>query len=326
MDHQKVEQTLKKIFDRYGRDIVKDHSRFRSAVMDLLDPVNCKDERIVLKHAMDCDAFWILLENASITGVMAWEAARRLQSEAHMTQEDAGFVVSCVAGARCGNPNILRNDGLGQPAGEPKREMISTLLPAEKKEEKTNSPLPPPAQKEANPPGRPPAETNQNKDGNILELPCKVYGKRMVGCKTFCPAKITLHRDKIVISPDGEKPTELLYYGKTELPYRDVKKMDDGSSTWVEWWIMMAMVLVDLCAGAFCFIEGESVVFGVFAVLIGMVGLLYFGYAGLMIRRTLFLSKKYSWWCVARCVVRFPTKMQKIQAAVMIQKGIDGKL
>ena len=53
MDHQKVEQTLKKIFDRYGRDIVKDHSRFRSAVMDLLDPVNCKDERIVLKHAMD---------------------------------------------------------------------------------------------------------------------------------------------------------------------------------------------------------------------------------------------------------------------------------
>ena len=326
MDHQKVERALKEIFDRYGRDIVKDHSRFRSGVMDLLDPVNCKDERIVLKHAMDCDAFWILLETASIKGDMAGETARRLQSETHMAQEAAGFIVSCVVGAHGGNPDILRNGGRRQSAGEPKRKTVPTLLPAEKKAEKTNSPLPPPAQKEKNPPGRPPAETNQNKVGNILELPCKVYGKRMVGCKTFCPAKITLHRDKIVVSPDGEKPTELLYYGKTELPYRDVKKMDDGSSTWVAWWIMMAMVLVDLCAGAFCFIEGESVVFGVFAVLIGMVGLLYFGYAGLMIRRTLFLSKKYSWWCVARCVVRFPTKMQKIQAAVMIQKGIDGKL
>ena len=109
MDHQKVEQTLKKIFDRYGRDIVKDHSRFRSAVMDLLDPVNCKDERIVLKHAMDCDIFWALLETVPLTENVAEKMVQQMQSDAHMTQEDSQFVVRCIMALRDGDEEIRQD-------------------------------------------------------------------------------------------------------------------------------------------------------------------------------------------------------------------------
>lgn len=104
MNNQKVEQALKEIFSRYGIEIVRDRNRFRSAVMDLLDPVSDKDEMTVLKYAMDTDALWIFLASGSVTGEASQRTVEQLIKEGHMREGDAAFVVQCVAAARSQSP------------------------------------------------------------------------------------------------------------------------------------------------------------------------------------------------------------------------------
>lgn len=100
MNSQKVEQTLKKILEEKGEAILQNRSAFRSAVADLLDDIHYPDERLVLKHAMDANSFWTLLDSGSLTADGAKKTAEQLAKESHMQDKDAEFVMQCVAAVR----------------------------------------------------------------------------------------------------------------------------------------------------------------------------------------------------------------------------------
>jgi len=101
MNNQKVEQVLKEIFDHYGTDIVRSNSKFKSAVFDLLNDWEYKEERIVLGYAIDSGILWTLVSADSAMGEVAGKVTNQLREKAHMTEEDAKFVVGCFL-AVCG--------------------------------------------------------------------------------------------------------------------------------------------------------------------------------------------------------------------------------
>lgn len=120
MNSQRMEQSLKQILDECGRKIIYNRNGFQSAVFDLLDKTNYPEERLILKHAMDSDAFWMLLELTQITAESAQKAIGQIQSESHMTKEDAEIVVRCVIATYGGNPDIVAENTKPQQAVERK--------------------------------------------------------------------------------------------------------------------------------------------------------------------------------------------------------------
>ncbi len=56
MDQQKVVQVLKQIFEQRGVEIVGQQNQFRAAVFDLLDSVKHRDERLILRNAIESGA------------------------------------------------------------------------------------------------------------------------------------------------------------------------------------------------------------------------------------------------------------------------------
>ena len=111
MDHQKVVQVLKDIFERCGTDIVRERRKFEGAINDLLDQQVYRQEYIVLKHAMDSSALWQLTSSAALTGSFTIDAVSKaviqMQTEGRLTAEDAEFVVECVVDACGGDREIL---------------------------------------------------------------------------------------------------------------------------------------------------------------------------------------------------------------------------
>lgn len=98
MDSSKTTAALKVIFDRNGPEILKNRSRFEAYLEDLIPSL--REERLVLRHALDSSALWPLMNAQKITGEMIERAVKQLQQESHMREEDARFVVDCTAVAR----------------------------------------------------------------------------------------------------------------------------------------------------------------------------------------------------------------------------------
>ena len=99
MDSQKVIQVLKQIFDMYGGEIARKQSSFKAAVFDLLPGQEYKDERIVLRNAIEADALVPFVTASPITADTVAMAKERLRKTAHMTDEDTEFVIRCFVAA-----------------------------------------------------------------------------------------------------------------------------------------------------------------------------------------------------------------------------------
>jgi len=102
MDDRKVVQVLKEIFDHCGVEIVGKEGKFRSAVLDLLNEWEDKEERIVLRNAIESGALLPFASDKPITADTAEKVAGQLMKAGHMTEEDAEFVVRCFVAARGG--------------------------------------------------------------------------------------------------------------------------------------------------------------------------------------------------------------------------------
>ncbi|MDE5696709.1 MAG: hypothetical protein K2I96_04735 [Lachnospiraceae bacterium] len=99
MDSQKVTQVLMQIFDIYGIEIVKRQNNFKAAVLDLLPEQEYKDERIVIRNAIEADAFLPLVTASPVTADTVAMAEQRLRKTAHMADEAAGFAIRCFVAA-----------------------------------------------------------------------------------------------------------------------------------------------------------------------------------------------------------------------------------
>lgn len=179
MNSQKVEQTIKRILEDKGEAILQNRSAFRSATVDLLDDIHYPEERLVLKHAMDANAFWTLLGSDSFTTDGAKKAAEQLAKESHMRDKDAEFVVQCVAAAR----------GVNLEAPKPE----SSEPPKPEEPEPPKPELPASADFEA-------------------DCSLKTNGKKQSG-------KVYLYQNKLTFIPDSRngKTTEILYNDIKEL-------------------------------------------------------------------------------------------------------------
>ncbi len=107
VDKDKVEQVLREIFDRYGKDIVRDRYRFESAVQDLLSRQAYAGEWMIFQHVFHSTALWPLVGESPIQKGTAEKAVRQLEQESRMREEDAKFIVRSVIAACGQNPNIL---------------------------------------------------------------------------------------------------------------------------------------------------------------------------------------------------------------------------
>lgn len=136
MNHQKVVQILKQIFDKYGIDIVCKPNNFRSAIFDLLDEWNYKDERLVLRNAIESNALLSLVTANPITNDITATAMEQLKKAGHMTEEDAEFIARCFIAARGGDSNIVTENIKKQQAeAEQKRQEEQRRQEVEQRQE-----------------------------------------------------------------------------------------------------------------------------------------------------------------------------------------------
>lgn len=136
MNHQKVVQILKQIFDKYGIDIVCKPNNFRSAIFDLLDEWNYKEERLVLRNAIESNALLSLVTANPITNDITATAMEQLKKAGHMTEEDAEFIARCFIAARGGDPNIVTENIKKQQAeAEQKRQEEQRRQEVEQRQE-----------------------------------------------------------------------------------------------------------------------------------------------------------------------------------------------
>ena len=107
MDSKKTEQVLKVILERYGAEIrsAQTCAKARAAVSDLLPEQNNPDEHLVLRNAMESDAFWIFFAGTSLTPDSARRTVAALKKERHMTDEDAKFIACCILAVHGENPD-----------------------------------------------------------------------------------------------------------------------------------------------------------------------------------------------------------------------------
>lgn len=107
MDEKKTTQVLKEIFDLCGIEVLKDRKKFQSCLEDLLNSPDYNAERLVLGYALNSSALWPFTKTSALSPEQAGRAVEQLQTESRMTEEDAVFVVRCVAAARGGNPDMV---------------------------------------------------------------------------------------------------------------------------------------------------------------------------------------------------------------------------
>lgn len=256
MNSQKTGQALKEILDmcRAG-NMQKERSAFRAALFDLLGGSRFTDERLVLKHAMDTDAFWTLLKTVQLTPDSAKKAADRIAKESHMAKEDAEFVVRCIAVAQGIDQNILslvKSDGTGsaqrtdsaQRTGAAKSggRDAQTRQEASVHRDAGTQPRDDPKLETAAPPGK-----QQDTDSLLLSAECRIN----------CPwarikkssGKVYFYKGYLRFEPDTGD-----VYGvrneATEISYSDIKKFNDMKAFFVVFYIIgFADMLIGICAG-----------------------------------------------------------------------------
>ncbi len=107
MDQQKVVQVLKQIFEQRGVEIVGQQNQFRAAVFDLLDSVKHRDERLILRNAIESGALMFLVTARPITGDTARNVMEQMTRTGHMKEEDAEFVTRCFIIACGEDPAVV---------------------------------------------------------------------------------------------------------------------------------------------------------------------------------------------------------------------------
>ena len=112
MDHQRVSQALRELFERYGAGLVhaENRKKVKAAVCDLLPKSYYPEEYMVLGNAMEADVFWILCTSSAITRASADQAVKQLKKERHMTEEDTVFLLSCIAAAHGGEWDLRQGN------------------------------------------------------------------------------------------------------------------------------------------------------------------------------------------------------------------------
>lgn len=118
MDEQKVVHVLRQIFDQRGIEIVGQQGQFRAAVYDLLDSLNYKDERLIIRNAIESNALTYLTMAKPVTNEVAQKAVEQMRKSGHMTEEDAEFVVKCFITASGGDPGVMVPGGKPQIRAE----------------------------------------------------------------------------------------------------------------------------------------------------------------------------------------------------------------
>lgn len=137
MDEKKTTQVLKEIFDLCGIEVLKDRKKFQSCLEDLLNSPDYNAERLVLGYALNSSALWPFTKTSALSPEQAGRAVEQLQTENRMTEEDAVFVVRCVAAARGGNPDMVsRREPEPKQKTKPTPKPTPTLAPTPESEPK----------------------------------------------------------------------------------------------------------------------------------------------------------------------------------------------
>jgi len=231
MDKEKVVQTLKEIFGLCGMEILKDRHKFEAYVEDLLSGPAYSAERLVLRHAMDSSALWPFIKARSITEEMARQAVEKLQQESRMTQEDARFVVQCVAEARgeALKDTAFRSSEQARTEGQKKTETGTARQ--EEKEQKSEE-------------GKS-QESEKTKPVNAVSISCKSRKSSQ-----FLASRGELHlRPNMLEFITGN--------GKNwEFPFEEIKKISTG--TFAKWFLIFEFIAVLVFLPLFLISSGED--------------------------------------------------------------------
>lgn len=257
MDSQKVEQVLKQIFEMYGVEIVRKQSSFRAAVFDLLDEQNYRDERIVLRNAIEADAILPLVTVSPVTEDVAARAEEKLRKSAHMTPEDAEFVIRCVVSARGQNPDLVVGKKIHEEKVQQFHQKNVEKGPRQRVEQsdKYESSQSGKNEKEHQKNERQEQWEQQNQnEGSIFEAECKRRKKE---------GKLCLYKDKLVF-------TQYLQRAQTEIYYYNISNIRTQS---VAAWLMIMFCIYGILLGIVCIAAG--VIFGIICSIASLGGLIY---------------------------------------------------
>lgn len=243
MDDQKVTQVLKQIFDIYGVEAAYKQSGFKAAVFDLLPELQYKDERIVLRNAIETDALLPLLTDGPVTADAVAQAEERLKKSAHMADVDAQFVIRCFLAARGQNPeSVIRTNS------QPEAVQITNGEEAQNSNRET-------AGKEQHSYQTGVAETSGSvQQGSIFEVECKRQRKE---------GKLCLYKDKLVFNQYMKKK-------QIEINYDSISKI---RTHLVGMWLWYFFCIYGIGIGVVC--ATVELIFGMICIIVGVGGLIY---------------------------------------------------
>ncbi len=241
MNSQKAGQALKEILDKCREGSVqKGRAAFKAALFDLLGGNGFADERLVLKHAMDANSFWTLLEAVQLTPDSAKKAIDRIAKESHLAKEDAEFVVRCIAAAQGVDSDIVSSG----------KETNNTVSQDEEAQQKTaaNQNAGTRSGDSSKPETAVPQNKQQGVDSLLLSAECQINCdwariKRSKG-------KVYFYKGYLRFVPDAGD-----VYGvkndATEISYSDIKRFSDWGPAGL--WILSIIGIGVLDVGIFAF-------------------------------------------------------------------------
>jgi len=313
MNSQKTGQALKEILDKCREGgVLKGRAAFKAALFDLLGGSKFADERLVLKHAMDADSFWMLLKTTQLTPDSAKKAADRIAKESHMAREDAEFVVRCVAAAQGVDPDIVNAGKSGETGSAKKTGAAKSYIQETENTARRDAETQQETAARQNAGTRPrdnprpettvPQDKQQGADSLLLSAECKINCSwaRIKKSK----GKVYFYKGYLRFEPD-----EGNVYGvkndATEISYSDIKRFSDAKAFWAFWYI------VDFFCMLCCFAGGT------------VVGVLYFMTLLLIVyfaaRKRIGVVRKNSLTSLKKCTFKFSKQADKKTAMSILK-------